>query len=254
MDTPPPCLLKIPAATLEQLSFCASTSPAAVKEWLDKLPKANLGDYSRQLYQGMQEVNQLQLEPLKRFTLQENLSVAVTNLEPRIARHYLRKPLLLNKQARLAGQLNQVLYIQLAVGYKAVINALKGPKQAHAMQRLMAILGKLLHLSCQLYQQPPQGFWQDCYQLYQQATCLQLEHLKISVPTPKGTIERSINQEYLVLLLLSTARSNQLSASQLDRLWEGLPHWANYCKLQSPPSPFCSFLIDPVQDLSLIHI
>ncbi len=62
--------LRVPTPTQQNLSFCDAT-PKDIKYWLAHLPKANLGETARQLYQGLIELNQLVLPVEARLQLLE---------------------------------------------------------------------------------------------------------------------------------------------------------------------------------------
>ena len=47
-----------PAAVIKELSFCKTTA-RDLAGWLRDLPKANIGEYSRQLYMALSELSHL---------------------------------------------------------------------------------------------------------------------------------------------------------------------------------------------------
>ena len=51
-------LLRVTTPDKQSLSFCEA-SPRDLKKWVDGLPKANIGETARQLYQALVELNQL---------------------------------------------------------------------------------------------------------------------------------------------------------------------------------------------------
>ena len=48
--------LSVPESTLDALTF-AKPNNDAIRQWIRKLPKANLGEMARQLYLALQELN-----------------------------------------------------------------------------------------------------------------------------------------------------------------------------------------------------
>ena len=54
----PHLLLRVPVPEKQGLSFCEA-NPRELKRWIAGLPKANIGETARQLYQSLVELNQL---------------------------------------------------------------------------------------------------------------------------------------------------------------------------------------------------
>jgi hypothetical protein len=79
---------RVPRQTLDKLSFSGHT-PRKFSSWIDSLPKANLGEMARLLYSGLQEFNQLRLEPLQRFKLLEIVRPTVYEISDSLKVHYL---------------------------------------------------------------------------------------------------------------------------------------------------------------------
>ena len=67
-----PLLLRVPTPDLQELSFC-EPSVRGIKRWLSGLPKANLGETARLLYQAMRELNQLRTPAQTRLQMLELL-------------------------------------------------------------------------------------------------------------------------------------------------------------------------------------
>ena len=71
MESPSqPLLLRVPTPDCQGLSFCEPNT-RDLKIWLAGLPKANLGETARLLYQAMRELNQLRTPTQNRLQLLE---------------------------------------------------------------------------------------------------------------------------------------------------------------------------------------
>merc|ERR1711965_555863 len=64
--------LRIPQQTLSSLSFAEGTEKG-ISQWLANLPKANIGETARQLYQGLIELNQYDVPADKRLAMLERI-------------------------------------------------------------------------------------------------------------------------------------------------------------------------------------
>ena len=65
-------LLRVPTPSKQSLSFCDG-SPRDLKRWIAGLPKANIGETARQLYQSLVELNQFLTPSENRLQLLELL-------------------------------------------------------------------------------------------------------------------------------------------------------------------------------------
>ena len=63
-------LLRVPTPSKQSLSFCDG-SPRDLKRWIAGLPKANIGETARQLYQSLVELNQFVTPSENRLQLLE---------------------------------------------------------------------------------------------------------------------------------------------------------------------------------------
>ncbi|EKM94912.1 molecular chaperone [Stutzerimonas degradans] len=123
----------------------------ALQVWLAGLPKANLGEMARQLYQALVEINQLRVPSQTRLQLLELLRPEVHYVCGHLERHYLNQPIVLDERPRKVAGLCQALQNHLATGYKLiVVRALARSEQDRrqlltiALQRAVHSLGALL--------------------------------------------------------------------------------------------------------------
>ena len=176
-----PPLLSAPIPTQTRLSFCEAT-PRDLKRWIAGLPKANIGETARQLYQGLGELNQLLTPSDNRLQLLELLRPEVYFVCQHLERHFLHQAIMLDDRSRKIGNLCQALQSHLAIGYKQIVLRIT-PKYhkdraalvSQALQRAThALKGQLLRAT-QLYSPPPEHLWFELHQLYRCACALQLQ-------------------------------------------------------------------------------
>jgi hypothetical protein len=214
--------LSAPIPTQLRLSFCEAT-PRDLKRWIANLPKANIGETARQLYQGLGELNQL--------------------LTPSDNRMLLHQAIVLDERSRKIANLCQALQSQLAVGYKQIVLRIvprfsnhRAPLLTQALQRAIHCLNSPLIRATQLYSPVPEGLWLELHQLYRIGCEHRLEHLKIRDDLASQIHELSIEQTYVAALLLGASRSNQLRQNQIARLAEVLEPWSQWITLK-PGTP-----------------
>ncbi|WP_045122112.1 hypothetical protein [Pseudomonas sp. GM30] len=237
-----PPLLSAPTPTQTRLSFCEAT-PRDLKRWIAGLPKANIGETARQLYQGLGELNQLLTPSDNRLQLLELLRPEVYFVCQHLERHFLHQAILLDDRSRKISNLCQALQSQLAIGYKQIVLRI-APKYhkdraalvSQALQRAAhALKGQLLRAT-QLYSPPPEHLWFELHQLYRVACALQLQQRRVHDELASLSSELSLEQTYIAALLLGSARCNQLRQNQIARLAEVLEPWSALLKLH-PGSP-----------------
>ena len=229
--------LSAPTPTQLRLSFCEAT-PRDLKRWIAGLPKANIGETARLLYQGLGELNQLLTPSDNRLHLLELLRPEVYFVCQHLERHFLHQAIMLDERSRKISNLCQALQSQLAIGYKQIIARI-APKYSRdraalvseALQRATHALKGQLVRATQLYSAAPEQLWFELHQLFRCACDLQLQHRRVRDDLASLTGELSVEQTYLAALLLGSARCNQLRQNQIARLAQVVEPWSAWLKL-----------------------
>ena len=237
-----PPQLRAPTPNQPRLSFCEAT-PRDLKRWIAGLPKANIGETARQLYQGLGELNQLLTPSDNRLQLLELLRPEVYFVCQHLERHFLHQAIMLDERSRKISNLCQALQSHLAIGYKQIVLRI-APKYSKdraallglALQRAAHALKGQLVRATQLYSPPPEHLWFELHQLYRIACELQLQQRRVHDDLASLTTELSLEQTYIAALLLGSARCNQLRQNQIARLAEVLEPWSALLKLH-PGTP-----------------
>lgn len=237
-----PPQLRAPTPSQPRLSFCEAT-PRDLKRWIAGLPKANIGETARQLYQGLGELNQLLTPSDNRLHLLELLRPEVYFVCQHLERHFLHQAIMLDERSRKISNLCQALQSHLAIGYKQIVVRI-APKYSKdraalvglALQRAAHALKGQLVRATQLYSPPPEHLWFELHQLYRIACQLQLQQRRVHDDLSSLTTELSLEQTYIAALLLGSARCNQLRQNQIARLAEVLEPWSALLKLH-PGTP-----------------
>ncbi|MFC5696869.1 molecular chaperone [Pseudomonas sp. GCM10022186] len=252
----PHLLLRVPAPSKQSLSFCDAT-PRELKRWISHLPKANLGETARQLYQALAELNQLVTPSENRLQLLELIRPEVHFVCQHLERHFLGQSIVLDERPRKVANLCQALQNHLAIGYKLIIvqESPRPGRDRERMQVLTIALQRALHSlngslirSSQLYCPVPEGLWLEMHQLYQLARSRQLHGVTVRDPLARHTQGLSAEQTYLVALLLGCARCNQMRQNGIARLAEALEGWSAMVNLQSAELPSSLFAVAPQLD------
>jgi len=226
-----------------------------VTGWLAGLPKANIGETARQLYQALIELNQLRIASDTRLQLLELLRPDVDFVCNQLEKHFVNQPIVLSERPRKVAGLCQALQNHLAVGYKLiVIRVVSQPdRERHqllsiALQRAIHCLGALLIRSTQLYGPAAPGLWLELHQLYQLAVEQGTERLLIRDPLARHAKGLSAEQSYLASLLLGCARCNQMRQQSIVKLAAALEAWSGMAQIQAVGAAGSLFLFSPLVD------
>ncbi|WP_339448530.1 molecular chaperone [Pseudomonas sp. EA_5y_Pfl2_R50] len=249
-----PPQLRAPTPSQPRLSFCEA-NPRDLKRWIAGLPKANIGETARLLYQGLGELNQLLTPSDNRLHLLELLRPEVYFVCQHLERHFLHQAIMLDERSRKISNLCQALQSHLAIGYKQIVLRI-APKYAKdraalvgmALQRAVHAMKSQLLRATQLYSSPPEHVWFELHQLYRTACELQLQQRRINDDLASLTTELSVEQTYIAALLLGSARCNQMRQNQIARLTEVLEPWSALLKLHPGRPGDGLFAISPQID------
>ena len=256
MDSPRPQLrLRVPTPDRHNLSFCDG-SLRDLRRWVAGLPKANIGETARQLYQALVELNQLQCASEQRLQMLELLRPEIHFVCQHLERHFIGQAIVLDERPRKVANLCQALQNHLAIGYKLIVSqALQEPSNRQrdnhlliALQRAIRSLTAPLVRASQLYCPVPEGLWLELHQLYQIASQAQLAEQPVSDGLARHGNAMSCAQSYLVALLLGCARTNQMRQSGIARLAEILEAWSLLARLLPASDSASLFAIAPQQD------
>jgi len=250
----PHLMLRVTAPDKQSLSFC-NAEPRDLKRWVAGLPKANIGETARQLYQALVELNQLLTPSENRLQLLELLRPEVYFVCKQLERHFLNQAIVLDERPRKVANLCQALQNHLAIGYKLIISRLlsqnnneRTPLLTVALQRAIHSLNGPLMRASQLYCPVPEGLWLELHQLYLIAQGRNLHKTRVRDVLARHTDGLSVEQSYLVALLLGCARCNQMRQQSIALLAEILEPWSALVKLQSGVAASSLFAVAPQQD------
>lgn len=242
--------LKVPKIQLTELSF-TQTSAAAFDQWLSDLPKANLGELSRQLYHCFLEFNQLDISPEERLQRLEQLRPLTYFTLQGLSKHFLNSSLDLTPHQRKAANLAQSLQNHLAVGYKHVILGLcnKGASSqiTQALHRAISELSLTYLRACHLYCPTPSNIWLELHQLFSFAQQHELLDEQVADNENAPGAQLSILDTYRRVLLFSLCNSNHLRQKEQQHVFAACTLW---CKeiLLSPNPDEGLFAINLTQD------
>ena len=250
-----PLLLRVPTPDCQGLSFCEPDA-RALKAWLAGLPKANLGETARLLYQAMRELIQLRTPTQNRLQLLELMRPEIHFICRQLERSYLlNQPVVLGERARKVASLCQALQSHLATGYKMITARLAPQAARERVPLLTIVLQRAIHSLCavltrstQLYSPPPEGLWLELHQLYIIAVEHGVQKTLVRDDLAHGAAGLSAERCYIVALLLGAARCNQLRQQNIAQLAQALESWSALVRLQPAQHSSSLLVLSPRLD------
>lgn len=218
---------------------------AGARRWMETLPRANIGDTTRAVYQAVTELNRCQVAPRQRLAVLDTLRLLLDDVRGHLARHYLGQPVVLPRQAAAVVQLVETLNLELAQNYARVAAEALGRREAAliaiGVAQASAALNANLLLACQLYRAPVKGNWRLLHCLHAWLCDNGLEQHPVD-----GWLRPDV--PYLCALLLGSAHPNQLGQSDLGTLYARLCEWADRAQLIRTNDAAALWSVDPLSD------
>jgi len=216
--------------------------PRKVKKWLASLKRANMGDFTRQIYNGLVNLNRQAMVPKHRLENMETLREPTRHIFNQLNKHFINRTLPLPEKSHKITHLNQALLNEMAIGYKILIfeasnnlSKIDAKTTLTACERSLHYYSELLLRSSQIYTELPKGVWWDIHRIYGYSEFKNL-HQK-GVKDPELPV-KSITPEdyYKQILLFSLARPNALRQSDAERLFKSINEWAKLASIGNNPS------------------
>ncbi|MEJ2060848.1 MAG: hypothetical protein P8Y64_10240 [Gammaproteobacteria bacterium] len=200
------------------------TQPRKIKKWLKALPLVNMGETTREYYNGLRQLNRLSIPVKDRLEDMELMRPTARIVLTHLNKHLISRALPLPAKSRKIVQLAQTLMLEMAHGYKiCVMDAVVGRARLDAKQlaltthRAMRYLGEALLKSAQVYGPDPKNIWHDLYQLYAFAEQNQIHNRSVKDEELEGS-KSTISDEFKKVCLLALSRPLSLRQGEADRL------------------------------------
>lgn len=217
------------------------TQPRKVKKWLEGLKQANMGDYTRLMYNGLTRLNRSTITPGDRFEIMEMLRQPVRHIFNQLHKQFVNRTLPLPEKSLKIVTLNQTLLSEMAIGYKILLfeasNDIAKVDSKHALvacERALTYLSEMLLRSSQIYTEYPKGTWWDIHHIYAYAELKRL-HQKTIKDSELKSGSTTVEDQYKQILLFSLAKPNSMRQSDADRVFKAAQGWAQRTVISVKP-------------------
>ncbi len=218
-----------------------SHHPRKVKNWLQSLKQANMGDYTRQVFNGLRLLNRQPMPPKDRMENMETLREPTRHIFSQLHKYFINRTLPLPSKSQKITHLNQALLNEMTIGYKILIfeasnniNKIDAKTLLTACERVLHYYSELQLRSSQIYEELPKGAWWDIHRVYGYAEQKKL-NLKSVKDNELAHEEITIEEYYKQILLFSLARPNALRQSDAERLFKSINEWSKLTFITNQP-------------------
>ncbi len=215
--------------------------PRKVDEWLDTLPRGNVGETARQIFEALAETNQTQYSYQHRIRFLEASRETILYVTDSMKRHFVGTNSPLPEKSQKIASATREIHHATALGYMiAIENMLQSSilfsdnkMLATLIQRAISSLGKVLLACYQTYMPYPPGIWQEIHKLYAAAEQRKILATTVTDDHYSDAHKTSINAEYTRLLLLALTSPYRLRHGEAGKVYDVLTRWVSKCRLQT---------------------
>lgn len=211
--------LKIPVQSISGKRALEFT-PASMTAWRNSLPMADTGATAQKIYHALCDCNQVELKLDDRFQILELLRTPVQFISQSLRKHYHNQTEGLNEKKLTIVKFAQTLQLEMANGYKLILEQLAEKPSSDDFKRLAHLaIERILHyfdyilLRCyNLYSTGPNEIWKEIYILYQFS---EQHHL----------LEKSVSNSFKHIFIMSCANPYKWRQSEQDALFHAIELW-----------------------------
>lgn len=218
-----------------------------IKEWIESLPLANIGETSRQIFQTLGEQNRTSIPYKKRFMSAEKFRDPINYVGASLKKHYVDIGFPLTEKAHKIAVLNRELHGRLATAYKCVVVdivlANNGKSDynllTNAIHRVIHHFSRVILLSVLTYDRLPKRLWLELHVLHRLACRYNLESITVKDQLEAHGRSSSIDEAYRRTILFHLASPYKIRQRENIQIFDALLEWSSYARCyninEAPP-------------------
>jgi len=255
--------LQVQEANNTKLSFCSSKKTSKVAAWIAEISSAPTSEIAVTLYTCLPEIASLKVAVPIRQEMLETVRATTQQTINNLTREVMNRPINLSKEAQKSVIIAQALQKRMIDGYARCVADLCQVKRlkpaqldalGQAIHRTITGIGLIFFRSYQLYTQPPVGFWLRLHTLFRIALYFDIHTLPVQ-DLDLSSQASNIQTAYLRVLLMATAKLNQINQKDLTQIFAALEIWAQFARLQSTPKSDkeTTYIVDTERDMAPVY-
>jgi len=237
-------VLRIP----EQLDAGLSgfdSRPRHIEQWINGLPRADIGEMARLVYKGLHELNRVKVSEADRLRIAELFHEPVHHLAMTLKKHYIGLPFPLARKKQRVGLLARELQAEMAIAYKIIIasklsngvSRLDNKTLSQSVHRAIYYLSQVLLRCYQIYIPPPNNVWREIHRLYLYAQESNLQDIIVKNQIGEYSFDSTIASLYKQVVLLSLAGPYRLRQSEIETINTMLADWEHFANINEITDP-----------------
>ena len=207
--------------------------PRKLAQWIDALPRANLGETAKQIYTILHTTNQLAYPYQDRIRFLETVREPLEYVTHSMKKHFVGVSLPLPDKSHKIAQITKELFHCMATGYNIALedtltnNLMIFDKKQLALlvHRSISYTGQHFLTAYQSYSPFSNKYWDELHKLYAFAEKKKLLKSKIRDEQLQFVDKTSVTTEYARILLLSLASPYHLRHGEVGKLYNALERW-----------------------------
>jgi len=218
-------------------------SPGHLRRWIAALPFDDLSRAARALYDLLVELSTLEIDPIERFRVLEDLRDSVREASRRLEQGYANVSFPLPAKLYRAASLNRRFQDLMATGYKQVVDDILAHREPAyrrffgpsfhcvALHRALRYMARLLLACYEIYAPHPENTWRDIHHLYGLSVRLDCQGQPVADSHYALVGEASLEEAYKQILLFALASPYRLRPGEGAQVYAALEIWSASCRL-----------------------
>ncbi|WP_075186631.1 PilZ domain-containing protein [Teredinibacter haidensis] len=234
--------LQLPEADRSKLSFCAGKKPSKIQAWLNGLHTTKTSETAAIFYTALPEISRLKIDPVTRLEMFEAVRPVAQNTIKGLTRDLFNQSVNTSPEAQKTFIVAQSIQKAMIDGYTRCVTDICQVKKIRpqqtstltiALHRAITGVGLVFLRNYQLYSHLPSGFWLRLHALFQIADSFDLLAKPVLDDQLQTTRATNIQSAYTRVLLMATAKLNQVSQQNISLLFDAFEIWAQYVRLHT---------------------
>ncbi|VAW98923.1 hypothetical protein MNBD_GAMMA22-1364 [hydrothermal vent metagenome] len=234
--------------------------PKKVEAWIAALPRANLGETSRLIYNALIETNQTKYNYHDRTRFLEILQEPLHYITEGMQKHFLGVGFPLPEKSKKVAIATRKIYTEIATAYKISLNDMLSGYSLFPDHRLLSLvlhraitnLSHELLTSYQTYYPYRKHIWHELHKIYTLAKEKKCHGISINDTNKHNAKKTTVSHEYKRILLLSLSSPYCLHHGEVNKIYSALEQWAdlsNIHEYNNITNPSGVFAVDCKSDL-----
>ncbi len=228
-----------PSLVIHKLNKANSNSfdirPKKVEAWLESLPKANLGETSRLIYNALVETNRTIYSYHDRTRFLELIQGTLHYITDGMRKHFVGVGFPLPKKSKNVAKATQKIYTEIATGYKISLEDMLNSNSLFPDNRLLTLiihrtltsLSSELLTSYQTYSPYRKHIWQELHKIYSITKNKKCHRTLVNDADQNLSRKTTVSDEYKRILLLSLSSPYCLRHGEVNKIYSALDQWSD---------------------------